>query len=54
MKDNEDFYTLRRLINRATVKELKGAGIVFPFRKGRVNMEIDSDENILPSKKEGK
>lgn len=45
MKDNDDYYTLRQHVNRAIVKTLKEAGVVFPYRRERVDMEEDSDEN---------
>jgi MscS family membrane protein len=38
MKDFEDYYKLRRLVNRAVIEELKGAGVVLPYRKGRVDL----------------
>ena len=50
MKDNADYDTLRRLVNRAVVKTLKEAGVVFPYRKERVDQEARSDERILPAK----
>jgi MscS family membrane protein len=53
MKDNDDYYTLRQLVNRAVVKELKGAGVVFPYRKDRVDLEADSGRDVSPGKREG-
>jgi len=52
MKDNQDYYTLRQLVNRAVVKELKGAGVVFPYRKDRVDVEADSGRDVSPGTRE--
>jgi MscS family membrane protein len=49
MKNNDDYYTLRRLVNRAIVKNLKEAGVVFPYRKERVDYKGKYDENFLPT-----
>lgn len=46
MKDFEDYYTLRKLVNRAIIEELKGAGVVLPYRKGRVDLATDTTESI--------
>ena len=35
MENIDDYLKLRRLVNQAIVKELKGAGILMPYRKGR-------------------
>jgi MscS family membrane protein len=53
MKDNDDYYTLRQLVNRAVVKELKRAGVVFPYRKDRVDLEADSGRDVSSGKREG-
>ena len=49
MKNNDDYYTLRRLVNRAIVKNLKEAGVVFPYRKEPVDYKGKYDENFLPT-----
>ena len=49
MKDNDDYYTLRQLVNRSIVKTFKKAGVVFPYRKERVDYEGKYDENFLPA-----
>jgi small-conductance mechanosensitive channel len=50
MKDNDDYYTLRQLVNRAIVKTLKEAGVIFPYQKEQVEMEPNSDKSEIPGK----
>lgn len=47
MKNNDEYYTLRQLVNRAIVKTLKDAGVVFPYRQERVDLEETSDKDVL-------
>lgn len=35
MENTDDYFKLRLLVNQAIVKELKGADILMPYRKGR-------------------
>ena len=46
MKVNDEYYTLRRQVNRAIIKTLKEAGVTFPYQKGQMNVQT----NLPPSK----
>ena len=50
MKDTDDYYTLRQLVNRAIVKTLKEAGMVFPYLKEQVGLEPNSYKSEIPGK----
>jgi len=50
MKTNDDFYTLRQLVNRAIIKTLKEAGVTFPYQKEQVVLESNSDGSEVPKK----
>ena len=50
MKDNDDYYTLRQLVNRAIVKTLKEAGVIFPYQKERLEVKPNSDSGEIPSR----
>lgn len=43
MKDNDDYYTLRQHVNRAIVKTLKEARVIFPYQKEQVELEPNSE-----------
>ena len=44
MKSNDDYYTLRQLVNRAIVKTFKEAGVTFPYQKEQVELKTDSEQ----------
>ena len=48
MKSNDDYYTLRQLVNRSIVKTFKEAGVTFPYQKEQVELESDSDRSENP------
>jgi MscS family membrane protein len=50
MKDNEDYYKLRQLVNRAIVQTFKESGVIFPYQKEQVEMETNSDRSEISEK----
>ena len=50
MKTNDDYYTLRQLVNRSIIKTLKEAGVTFPYQKEQVELDTDSDKSEIPGK----
>ena len=48
MKGNDDYYTLRQLVNRSIVKTFKEAGVTFPYQKEQVKIESNSDRSENP------
>jgi small-conductance mechanosensitive channel len=45
MKDNDDYYTLRQLVNRSIIKTFKEAGVIFPYQKKQVELDSNSDKS---------
>jgi len=50
MKDNGDYFTLRKQVNRAIVRTLNEAGVTFPYQKEQVELESNSDRSEIPRK----
>ena len=40
----QDMYAVRDRVNRAMLQALKEAGVVFPYRKGSLNVEVNADQ----------
>ena len=40
----QDFYTVHGRVSRAAIRALKDAGIVLPYRKGSLNVEMNSND----------
>jgi len=39
----KDLYVVRDRVNRAVIQALKDAGVVLPYRRGSVQVELDQD-----------
>ncbi len=40
----QDMYAVRDRVNRAMLQALKEAGVVFPYRKGSLNVGVNADQ----------
>jgi small-conductance mechanosensitive channel len=40
----QELYTVRNRVNRAMIQALKEAGVVFPYRKGSLNVDVNPDK----------
>jgi small-conductance mechanosensitive channel len=43
----KDMYAIRDRVNRAVIQALKEAGIVLPYEKGRLNVEVNADQKKI-------